>query len=119
MGTTNNNDGGTRDEPGTPRVRLRDHLAVVGLLFVTLAQGLVAALYLPFGIVLGPLSRRRMRTFLSKEGDSRPDPIDLAGEDLGSGSQVFVVVGEASGDRLAAKVIEKLKARDPSLDIVG
>lgn len=110
--------------PAVPRPRLCDHLRVL-LLFVATIAGVVPfvlhVLAAPFAT---PLARRRMRRLLERAASpaGAPDPSDVGpATDAAAwaGKTVFVVAGEPSGDRLAARVVREMRAQAPGVRVRG
>jgi lipid-A-disaccharide synthase len=101
-----------------PRPRLGDHLRVAGLLVATVLGAIPFLLHLLVAPVASPLARRRLSRALSGTPSPpvEPPPPDPA---AWAGKTVFVVAGEASGDRLAARVVEALERRAPGLVVRG
>jgi lipid-A-disaccharide synthase len=101
-----------------PRPRISDHLRVAGLLLVTLLGAVPFLLYTLVAPVAAPLVRRRMRRWFAGAAETpvEPPPPDLA---AWGGKTVFVVAGEESGDRLAARVARAMRGRVPALRIRG
>ena len=97
-----------------PKPRFADHLRVLGLLVATVAGVVPFVLHVLVAPVATPTARKRMRRRL-EEAPPRPaeppDPDPAAW----AGKTVFVVAGEPSGDRLAARVVTALHARAPGL----
>ncbi len=101
-----------------PRPRLRDHLRVLGLLLETLLGFVPFVLHLLVAPFATPRARARLRRLLGEpaEGPDAPPPVD--GE-AWAGRSVFVVAGEPSGDRLAARVVGELRRRAPGVRVRG
>jgi lipid-A-disaccharide synthase len=97
---------------------LRDHLAVAGILGLTLLNLVPVVLFLAFGWVLGPWLRARRRRTLATPPPApvEPPPIDAA---AWAGRTLEIVAGEVSGDRLVAPVVRVLRAAAPDLRIVA
>lgn len=101
-----------------PRPRFADHLAVVGLLLMTVAGIVPFVLHLLVAPFTTPRARRRLAARLrepARPPDEAPPPDPAAW----AGKTVFVVAGEPSGDRLAARVVTALRARAPGLTVRG
>jgi len=92
-----------------PRPGLREHLAVLGLLLLTVLNGLPYLLWFVVGWVGAPWLRARARRALRVPP---PPPVEPPVVDAASlaGRRVFVVAGEESGDRLLAGVAIGLPA---------
>lgn len=106
-----------------PRIRLRDHARVAWLLVKSIFAFLPYLVVLPLTPILGPWFRRRLRRALESAPPSPAPTVDslaaaLAGHDL-RGRRIFLVAGEESGDRMAARIIEALRERAPDVEIVG
>ncbi len=105
------------------KVRLRDHARVAWLLVKTIFAIVPYLILVPLSPILGPYLRAGVRRRLAAAGDPELlDPTQVAaGIDLAalSGKRIFVVAGEASGDRMAARVVREMRARQPDIDIVG
>lgn len=101
-----------------PRARVGDHLAVLGLLVVTLLGVVPFLLHLLLAPFVTPGARRRFSARLraSPPAPAEPPPPDPS---AWAGRTVFVVAGEPSGDRLAARVVSALRARAPGLVVRG
>lgn len=105
-----------------PTVRLRDHARVLWLLVKSLFTFVPYLVYVPLPW-LGAWMRRRLRRRLA----SMPPPELRAAASLWAevdaeafaGRRIFLVAGEASGDRMAARVVRELKERAPDVEIVG
>jgi len=101
-----------------PRPRLTDHLRVAWLLVLTLLGVLPVLLWVLLSPVLIPWMRARLRRRLrATAGDPADPPAPEAA--AWSGREVFVVAGEASGDRLVAPVVRSLRAACPGLEVRG
>jgi lipid-A-disaccharide synthase len=101
-----------------PRTRLRDHLRVLGLLATTLLGTVPFLLHLLVSPVATPVARRRLRRLLERPAP-RPDdapPVDAA---RWAGRTVFVVAGEPSGDRIAARVVAAIRRAAPGARVRG
>ena len=101
-----------------PRPRISDHLAVLWLLLRTIAGVVPFVLHVLISPVATPIARRRLERILSAEPRApieppSPDPAAWAGKTL------FVSAGEPSGDRLAARVVEAIRARAPGISVRG
>ena len=101
-----------------PRPRLRDHLRVLGLLLQTLAGVVPFVLHVLVAPVATPIARGRLRRLLAEpaEGPETPPPVDPA---AWAGKSLFVVAGEPSGDRLAARVVGEIRRQAPDVRIRG
>ena len=102
-----------------PSPKCRDHVRVLGLLLRSLIEGLPYVLVLPICVPLRLWLRGRTRKKLATRDPSQSldEPPNVA---TGDASQtVFVVVGEASGDTLAAPIVSTLKRRMPSVRVRG
>src|SRR5689334_12321185 len=101
-----------------PRPRFADHLRVLGLLLATIAGVVPFVLHVLIAPVATPIARRRMRRRLSEPPPrpAEPPEVDAA---AWRGKTVFVVAGEPSGDRLAARVATALRAAAPGLVVRG
>lgn len=102
--------------PSDPRAGWRDHLAVAGILGLTLASFVPVVLFLLFGWALGPALRaKRRRTLVAPP----PAPVAPPAVDASrfTGRRLEVVAGEASGDRLVAPVVAALRRLAPGLEI--
>lgn len=104
--------------PGAPRPRFADQLRVALLLLMTIAGVVPFVLHVLVSPIVTPLARRRIRRLLGRasdptEAEAALDPAALAGKTL------FVVAGESSGDRLAARVVSALRAGAPGLRVRG
>ncbi len=98
------------------RAGWRDHLAVAGVLGLTLLNLVPALSFLAFGWVLGPALRARRRRTLAAPP---PAPIDppVPDPERFAGRRIEIFAGEASGDRLAAPVVAALRRVAPGLEI--
>ncbi len=99
--------------------RFLDHVRVFGLLVRTLLGVIPAFAWVVASPVLKPWVRARLRRRLERSDacpvgePPAPDPAAWAGR------TIFVVAGEASGDRLAARVVSALRERCPDLRVRG
>jgi lipid-A-disaccharide synthase len=104
--------------PVAPRPRFADHLAVVGVLLWTLLGVIPFVIHL----LIGPFSTPRARRRLSRRlADPSPSPDESPPPDPAAwaGRTIFVVAGEPSGDRLAARVVEAIRRRAPGVRVRG
>lgn len=101
-----------------PRPRLLDHLAVLGLLLRTVVGIVPFVLHLLVAPFTTPRARRRLAAQLRAPAPA-PDEAPAPDPAAWAGRTVFVVAGEPSGDRLAARVVAALKARAPGLRVRG
>ena len=85
------------------------------LLVLSLGGVIPYLLFLPLSPFLTPWLRARTRRRLGAPPTPPADPPPTPPQ----GGTVFVVAGEASGDELAARVIRRLKERDPSVRVRG
>lgn len=104
--------------PPAARPRLGDHLQVLVLLLATCLGVIPFLLHLLVAPIVTPRARRRLAALLTHPAVAPdeppvPDPAAWAGKTL------FVVAGEPSGDRLAARVVEALARRAPGLRVRG
>src|SRR5438105_15682736 len=102
----------------SPRPRLSDHLAVLGLFLRTLLGVVPFAVHGLASPVATPLARRRLRRLLEldPEPPAEPPPPDAAAWE---GKTVFVVAGEPSGDRLAARVVAAIRGHAGGVRVRG
>jgi lipid-A-disaccharide synthase len=101
-----------------PRPRPIDHARVAWLLVLTLLGILPVVLWVLLSPILCPLLRARQRRRLLGDAGApaeppRPDPAAW------DGRTVFLVAGEASGDRMVAPVVERMRALCPGLVVRG
>lgn len=101
-----------------PRPRVADHLAIAWLLVATILGVVPFLLHLLVAPVATPRARRRLTRQLAiapraMDGGPAVDPAAWAGK------TVFVVAGEPSGDRLAARVVTALHAIAPGVRVRG
>ena len=101
-----------------PRPRLGDHVEVTLVLLLTLLGVVPFLAHAVVGPFVSPWLRRRARRRLERptpplSEPPPPDPRDWEGR------EVFVVAGEPSGDRLAARVVAAMKERCPGLAVRG
>jgi lipid-A-disaccharide synthase len=101
-----------------PRLRFADHLRVFGLLLLTLLGIVPVVVWCLFSPVLRPLVRARMRRRL-RRGAASPAPAPAVEASTWEGRTLFVVAGEASGDRLLAPVVRALRTSCPGLHVRG
>lgn len=104
--------------PGGPRPRLSDHLRVLWLLLCTVAGVVPFVLHVLASPVATPLARRRLRRMLAEPaaGPDAPPPVKAA---AWQGKTLFVVAGEPSGDRLAARVVAEILRQAPGVRVRG
>lgn len=104
--------------PGTPTPRWTDHLRVAWLVLTTLLGVVPFALHILAAPFVTPIARRRMKRLLAEAADPSDDGPAI---DPGAWADktVFVVAGEPSGDRLAAHVIEAMRAMAPGMHVRG
>jgi len=102
-----------------PRARLRDHLRVAWLLVRSAGGGLLYVLYIPLAAFIAPVHRAIFRRRLATMQVSEPAPVTWPELPDDAPYRVFVAVGEASGDRLAATAIRALRARYPHVEVRG
>ncbi len=101
-----------------PTPRAIDHLHVFWLFVTTLFGVIPFALHVLVAPIATPIARRRMKRMLagvSEASDAGP-VVDSA---VWSGKTVFIVAGEPSGDRLAARVVEAIKGLSPGVRVRG
>lgn len=101
-----------------PRPRLSDHLAVLWLLVLTGLGVVPFLLHLVVGPFVTARARRRLAARLL-EPSAAPDEAPAPDPAAWAGKTVFVVAGEPSGDRLAARVVTAMRARAPGLVVRG
>ncbi len=101
-----------------PKVRLVDHLHVCWLAFITIFGAVPYLVAFVLSPVLAPWMRRRGRTYLSQP-PSTPAPIPDVDATAWNGRTIFVVVGEASADRLAARVVRRILDQCPGVRVRG
>jgi lipid-A-disaccharide synthase len=101
-----------------PKPRLGDHLKVLWLLLATVAGVVPFALHVLVAPIATPIARRRMRRRL-QEPPPRPEEPPAVDAAAWRGKTLFVVAGEPSGDRLAARVVSAVRARAPGLIVRG
>jgi len=101
-----------------PRPSFVDHLRVAWLFVLTVAGGIPFLVYLPLSPLLTPWLRARARRRLGGEAvpPASPPAVDAA---ACADKTVFLVVGEASGDELAARVVRRMKAAAPDVRVRG
>jgi lipid-A-disaccharide synthase len=103
------------------RPSFADHLRVLGLLVATGLSVVPFVLWVLVSPVLAPRARRRLRATVERARGAAtpaagPPPTDAA---AWAGRTVFVVAGEASGDRLAARAVEAIRRRAPGVRVRG
>jgi lipid-A-disaccharide synthase len=98
--------------------RARDHLRVAGLLGWTLLGIVPVLLWVPLSPILKPWARRRLRRRLEAPPPppAAPPPVDPA---RWAGRTVYLVAGEESGDRIAARVVAAMRRQAPGLRVRG
>ena len=101
-----------------PRPSLVDHLRVAWLLVVTLLGIVPFLLWIPLSFVLKPYVRARLSRRLRLDPGPPADP-PVPDAAAWAGKTVFVVAGEASGDRLAAPVVRAMLGHCPDLVVRG
>ena len=101
-----------------PKPRFGDHLRVLWLLLTTVAGVVPFVLHVLVAPIATPIARRRMRRRLA-EPPPRPEEPEASDPAGWAGKTVFVVAGEPSGDRLAARVVTALRARAPGILVRG
>ena len=106
------------DAAPAPRPSLGDHLQVAWLVLCSLGALVPLLVYTVCAPVLAPLLRARLRRRLQADPPppSEPQGIDAA---AWSGRRIFVVAGEASGDRLAARVVAAARTLAPEAAFEG
>ncbi len=108
------------------RPRFADHLRVLALLVATALGAIPFLLHLLVSPIATPIARRRRRRLLAGGGgggappsaSSDAPPTDPA-PTTWAGKTVFVVAGEPSGDRLAARVVAALRRLAPTARVRG
>ena len=102
-----------------PKPTWVDHLRVFGLLIRTLVEGLPYVIVLPICVPLRLFLRSRTRRRLKSRDRSatlvEPPPLGA----LPREATVFVVIGEASGDKLAARIVDAIRATAPHVTVRG
>ena len=101
-----------------PRPRWTDHARVVWLVVLTLLGILPVVLWILLSPILCPFFRARQRRRLLRDAGA---PAELPRPDAAAwdGRTVFLVAGEASGDRMVAPVVERMRALCPGLRVRG
>jgi len=95
------------------------------LLFLATIAGVVPfILHVLAAPVATPLARRRLRRLLEREASAASavrasDAGPATDPSAWAGKTIFVVAGEPSGDRLAARVIEAMRAQAPGIRVRG
>ncbi len=105
-------------ERPAPRASFGDHLRVAWLLVKTIAGVVPFLVFIPLSPVLNPWLRARARKRLAGAAHDLATPPAIAADNLAD-KTVFVVAGEASGDRLAATVVRELRAQAPGVTVRG
>ncbi len=101
-----------------PRPRLSDHLRVLWLLLATVAGVVPFVLHVLVAPVATPMARRRLRRLLA-EPAAGPDAAPTVDAASWADKSVFVVAGEPSGDRLAARVVTEILRQAPGVRVRG
>ncbi len=101
-----------------PRPRLRDHLRVLGLFATSLLGAIPFILHVLVSPVATPLARRRLRRLLATPPPAPASP-PAPDAKAWAGKTVFVVAGEPSGDRLAARVVSAIRRAAPGVRVRG
>ena len=101
-----------------PKPSVVDHLRVLWLLIATFLGVIPFALHLLVAPITTPRARRRMRRLLERPAPS-PDEFAAVDPAAWDGKTIFVVAGEPSGDRLAARVVEAIRREAPGVRIRG
>ncbi len=108
-----------RRSPALPKPSLWDHVRVFGLLIRSLVEGvpylLVLPICVPLRLWLRSRTRKKLRSRDRTTSLDEPPTID----ELATSPTVFVVVGEASGDTLAAPLVADILRRVPLARIRG
>ena len=101
-----------------PRPRLVDHLHVAWLLLTTILGVVPFLLHVFTAPFVNPRTRTRLREILNRP-PATPDEAPAPDPKAWEGRTIFVVAGEASGDRLAARVLEAVRRRAPGVRVRG
>ena len=106
--------------PAAPRPTVLDHMRVAWQFVKTLLAGLPFALHALLSPVISPWLRRRTARALRAATPpvlGPPQVIDPAS--LEGVRTIFLVAGEPSGDRMAARIVEELRRVAPHIEIRG
>lgn len=107
------------NDPSPPRPRWGDHLHVALVLLQTLGAVLPFVLFALVGPVRRLVLRQRYRARLARHVGEPPVEPALPDPARWAGRTLFVVAGEASGDRLLAPVVREMLRLCPGLRVRG
>lgn len=101
------------------RPRLTDHLQVTWLLVKAALSIVPYVIAFPVSWIIHPWMRRRFERRLATQAPRAPMDAPSFDPRAWSGKRVFLLIGEASGDRLMAPVVSELRRLAPDATICG